>query len=229
MSTNNVIMPDDYKDIIYRITYRLLGKVAPYVPRAIKPNQITIAGFISALIGSALLYFVTSPAAYLYWVLFNFIWYLLDSLDGIHARLTQQTSEYGAFLDHALDNIYFIFMFTIFTVKFDLLHTLYIFILLLRITGAVMVFTVQFHTKRLYLNQFSVGFELFLMTTAMILSYYFPYFNPTHYTTNPILLHLIGALSLQEGFFMKSILLIYTVGVPITFILQFNFVKRELS
>ena len=109
MKTNNVVIPEDYKDLVYRLTYFFLGKIAHLVPRSIKPNQITMLSFTSALIGTALLYFVQTPAAYLYWILFNFIWYLLDAMDGIHARLTQQTSEFGAFLDHALDNIYFIF------------------------------------------------------------------------------------------------------------------------
>ena len=45
----------------------------------------------------------------------NFIWYILDALDGLHARLSHQTSEFGAFLDHFLDNLFFVVMFTVFT------------------------------------------------------------------------------------------------------------------
>lgn len=107
MSDVKIIMPDDYKDVIYRITYFLLGKVAHFIPRSITPNTLTITAFISALTGCLLLYLVQTPAAFLYWALFNFIWYMLDALDGIHARLTGQTSEFGAFLDHFLDNIFF--------------------------------------------------------------------------------------------------------------------------
>ena len=88
MSEESVIMPDDYEDVVYRFTYFLLGKIAHRIPRSITPNQITIAAFISALVGCALLYFIKSPVAYLWWVLFNFIWYILDALDGIHARLS---------------------------------------------------------------------------------------------------------------------------------------------
>jgi len=222
-------MPDDYKDLIYRITYPLLGKIAPLIPRSISPNYITVAAFISTLIAAALLLFVKSPAAFLYWALFNAIWYALDALDGIHARLTDQCSEYGAFLDHAFDNLSFIFTFTVFVIKFHLLYPFYIFILLLRFTAAIMVFTVQCHTKRLYLSKFSGGFEFLLMTLVMIASYFFPYFNPVHHTTNPTLLYWINMLSLQQGMFMKLVFLVYLVGVPSTFFLQFNFVKRELT
>lgn len=229
MTSKNVIIPEDYKDFIYRLTYFFVGKIAHYVPRSIKPNQITTAAFISAMIGTALLLLVPSPAAFLYWIVFNFVWYILDALDGIHARLTQQSSEYGAFLDHAFDNLYFIFMFTVFTVKFDLGHTFYIYAMIARVTAALMVFTVQFHTKRLYLGRFSGGFELFLFTTAMLLSYFFPNFNPENHTTNPWFLYLIHIFNLEYGLFMKLVLMIYAVGAPINFILQFRFVRKELA
>ncbi len=227
MSNNPVTMPSDYKDIIYRLTYPLIGKLAPAIPRSVTPNQITIAAFTSALIASALLYFIQSPAAFLWWALFNLVWYTLDALDGIHARLTNQCSEYGAFLDHALDNISFIFTFTVFVIRFDLLHPFYIFILLMRFTAATMVFAVQCHAKRLYLSKLSGGAELVMITLVMILSYLFPHFNPAYYTTNLTLLYWIDLLNLQQGAFMKVGSLIYLVGVPITFWLQFQFVKRE--
>ncbi len=229
MANSNTIIPDDYNDVIYRMTYPLLWKLVPYIPRGITPNQLTVAAFLSTLIAALLLYFVTSPVAYLYWALFNLLWYVLDSLDGMHARNTSQTSEYGAFLDHALDNISFVFMFTVFVIKFDLLHSLYIFIILLRFTAAVMVFTVQCHAKRLYLSKFSGGAEFVMMTMVMVLTYLFPHFNLATYTTNPLLLNIINLLNLQQGIFMKLVLLIYLFGVPSTFYLQFRFVKQETA
>lgn len=228
MSTKSVIIPEDYKDVVYRVTYFLLGKIAHLIPRSIKPNQITIAAFFSAMLGTALLYIVQTPMAYIYWMIFNFIWYVLDALDGIHARLSQQCSEYGAFLDHALDNMYFIFMFTVFAIKFDLTHILYIYILLLRVTAALMVFAVQLHTKRIYLCSISGGSELLLFSMAMFLTFLFPHLNLAEHTPNPFLLHIIDLLNLQKGLFLKLMLLIYAIGVPITFVLQFRFVKREL-
>ena len=229
MSDEQALMPEDYKDIIYRLTYFLLGKVAHYIPRSVSPNQITIVAFVSAMIACALLYFISSPMAYLYWAIFNFIWYVLDALDGIHARLTRQTSEYGAFLDHVLDNIFFLIMFTVFTIKFDLSHPLYVLALMTRITAAVMVFIVQVHTGKLYLSKLSGGLELLLMTTVMLLFYFFPYFDPSLYTSNAVFLHLIQVLDLQQGAFMKITLWIYLVGVPISFIFLFRFVKQEFA
>ena len=229
MTTKKVIIPDGYKDVIYRATYYLLGKIAHFVPRSIHPNQITIVAFLCALIGTALLYFIKTPVAYLYWTLFNFIWYILDALDGIHARLTEQTSEYGAFLDHALDNIYFIFMFAIFAAKFDLLHVFYIYVICLRITAALMVFVVQYHTKKYYLGSFTGGGEFLLFSLAMIFSYFFPHFNVAAYTTNVFLLNIIHFFNLQTGIFMKLTFFIYAVGVPFAMVSMFQFAKRELD
>lgn len=223
------VMPEDYEDLIYRVTYFFLGKVAHWIPRRVSPNQITVAAFVSALIGCLLLYVVPGPAGYLWWVAFNLLWYVLDALDGIHARLTGQCSELGGFLDHFFDTIYFIFMFAVFAVRFDLFAPLYIFILLLRTTAATSVFLVQVHTGRLVLGKFSGGFELLLMSSVMVLSYLYPHLDLTTAVSQPWLQTLAGALSLESGVFMKLTLLIYLVGVPINFVLQYRFVKKTLA
>lgn len=223
------LIPADYRDYIYRLTYYALSGVAPHIPKRISPNHISILAFIFAMIGTSLLFFVKTPAAYLYWVIFNFIWFLLDALDGMHARLTNQSSEYGAFLDHALDNIYFVFMLTAIAYKFNLTQILYIYIIILRVTASLMVFTVQAHTKRFYLGRFTGGLEFLLMTAAMLLTYFYPHANPLQWTTNSTLLSMINDLDLQQGVFMKLAFLPYFFGIPINIILQFRFVKMCLS
>ena len=228
MPTNNLV-PSDCNDYLYRATYFLLKPFVPFIPCSISPNTITLCAFLSAMVGTALLMIIPTPAAYLYWVLFNFIWFILDALDGLHARYTHQTSEYGAFLDHALDNIYFIFMFTVFAYRFDLLHMLYVYIIALRITASLMVYLVHSHTRHYILGRFTGGLEFLLMNAAMILSYYYPYINPTHLTQNHFLLQAIHFLDLQHGLFMKLALLVYFVGVPINVFLQFRFVRSVVT
>lgn len=228
-ASKNQIIPSDYHDYIYRFTYFLLSFVAPSIPKSITPNQITVLAFVFAMIGNACLLFMHTPSAYLFWVLFNFIWFLLDALDGMHARLSGQSSEFGAFLDHAMDNIYFLFMLTVFAAKFDLTHLLYVYIIILRVTAAVMVFTVQCHTGRLYLSKFSGGLEFILFSTAMILSYCFPETNPMHWTANAFLQHVINLLDLQNGTFMKCALLFYFVGAPLAIVQQFLFVRSQIN
>ncbi len=229
MTTKKLVIPDDYKDLVYRGMYYLLSYLAPLIPKSVKPNQITIVAFIFGLIGTALLYYVQTPAAYLYWILFNFLWFAFDALDGIHARLTHQTSEYGGFLDHALDNIYFVPMLLVFAIKFDLFYPFYLYVILARLTAAVMVFTVQCHTKRLYLSSLSGGLELPLFSVAMLFSYFYPHFNPALHTTNSFLLRVIDLLHLQSGMFMKLALIPHAIAIPITIFIQFRFVQKELK
>lgn len=120
-------------------------------------------------------------------------------------------------------------MFIVFVIKFDLSHPFYILILLMRFTAVVSVFLVQIHTDRLYLNKFSGGSEMLLMTTVMVLSYFLPHFDLANYTTHSILLHIIDALRLHTGVFMKLVLLVYFIGVPMTFIYQVRFVKQQVK
>ena len=227
MSNEGVIIPKEYKDLGWRLTYFLLGKVAHFIPRSIKPNQITVGAFMAALMACALLYFLKSPVGLLYWALFNFVWYILDALDGIHARLTQQTSEFGAFLDHFLDNISFIFTFTVFALYFDLLHPLYLFILLARFTAATTTFLVQMHTGKLPIGKFTGSSEAILMTAVMFLTYYFPGVDLSHYAHSTTLLYGVNALSLHQGVFMKLVLLFYAIAMPINFVAQWRFVKKN--
>jgi phosphatidylglycerophosphate synthase len=219
---------DEYNDIIYRYTYYALQSVAPRIPNAIHPNQITWLAFSCSMLSCAFLYFVHTPAAYLYWVLFNSLWYIFDALDGMHARISKQSSEFGGFLDHFCDNIFFIFMFTVFVTKFDLLYPFYIFIILARFTMCAVVFLVQNHTGKMYLPKVSGGGELLLMTAAMILSYFYPHLNLLQHIHNPAMLGIATWLQLDSGVFMKIVLIFYLIGLVPSFIKQYNFARKEL-
>jgi len=230
VTKNYVGMPpdDEYNDIIYRYTYYALQGVAPRIPKTIHPNQITWLAFVCSSLSCVFLYFVTTPAAYLWWILFNSLWYLFDALDGMHARITGQKSEFGGFLDHFLDNIFFILMFSVFVIKFDLLYPFYIFIILCRFTACTVIFLVQNHTGKMYLTKFSGGGELLFMTTVMVLTYFYPHFNLLKHIHNPILLHIAAWLHLNTGVFMKLILVCYLFGIIPNLFQQYYFTRRQL-
>lgn len=230
MGKEVVGMPTDaYHDVIYRFTYYMLQDIAKLIPASIRPNQITLVAFMFSLISCACLYFIKAPIAYLYWALFNFCWFIFDALDGMHARITGQSSEFGGFLDHYLDNIFFIFMFSVFILKFDLLYPFYIFIILCRFTLCAVVFIVQNHTGKMYLTRFSGGGEFLLMTLVMIFSYLYPHYNLMQHLSNPIALKIAVTLHLESGFFMKLVLIFYLIGMVPNFIQQYRFARRELS
>ncbi len=220
---------DEYHDVIYRYTYYALQSVAPKIPTSIHPNQITWSAFVCSMLSCAFLYFIHTPAAYLYWIVFNTLWYLFDALDGMHARISKQKSEFGGFLDHFCDNIFFIFMFGVFVIKFDLLYAFYIFIILGRFTLCTVVFLVQNHTGKMYLQKFSGGGELVIMTTVMLLSYFYPHFNLVSEMNHSIWQRIAAWLHLDSGVFMKLALICYLIGMVPSFIQQYRFAKRELQ
>ncbi len=227
MTASNNVIPEDYEDWLYRITYAGLGKIGPYIPNRIKPNTITLFSFISAMIACALLYFVQTPMAFMYWIIFNFAWYIFDALDGIHARLSIQTSEFGAFLDHFYDNVYFMVMFTVFVLKFGLYNPIYIYCIFARLTVATIVFIMQNHTGKHYISSNSAGLEFVQFNVAMFLTFLFPAFNPATYVSNLMMLKVIHAFSFEHYMFIKLTLLTYGIAVPFYFFHQIGYVKQN--
>jgi len=96
---NDEFLGESYMTIKY---YKpLFEKIQTYIPRSITPNTITIVNFL------LLVYFYNSD---LYknpkiFSLFLFIFWILDGIDGVHARATNQQSKLGEVLDHALDPV----------------------------------------------------------------------------------------------------------------------------
>src|SRR3989338_7301633 len=157
MNEKTTVVPSGYYDYVYRFMYFILLPLAPKIPARITPNQITVISFTAAMIGTILLAVIHTPVAFLYWMLFNFL-----------------------------------FMLTVFSIKFDLLFPLYIYILILRTTAATMVFLIQFHTGKMLRSRFSGGLEFMLFNIVMLLSYCYPHINPADLTANPFLLHWIN-------------------------------------
>lgn len=123
-------------------TFRAL--LPPYVAPLVRlltalgltPNQVTILGLLTAL-GSAYLVFSGE------FILALIIWWLsrlLDALDGIYARATNQTSDFGAFLDIQFDMLAYSAMVIAFALQFPELSLQWLVILfcyVLCIAGAL--------------------------------------------------------------------------------------------
>ena len=71
----------------------------------IKPNSITLLNFVLAL-SSLVLIFSAQNIYFVYGILIYFIFRILDFCDGNVARMTQQASFFGRFLDSTLDIFY---------------------------------------------------------------------------------------------------------------------------
>lgn len=85
----------------------LVDPLLPYIPARVHPNTITHLGHIANLLGTALLLWVGASSGWTFVVaaicLQIYLW--CDNADGSHARRTGQTSVYGEFLDHGLDQL----------------------------------------------------------------------------------------------------------------------------
>ena len=107
---NNEPIVEPNSQTYYKIYKPFFEKIESYIPASITPNMITITNFIliNILFFSKLYYnpFIFSLVIFLYWV--------LDNIDGIHARRTKQSSKIGETLDHCIDgytSVLFTFMF----------------------------------------------------------------------------------------------------------------------
>ncbi len=68
----------------------------------ITPNQVTLTSLLLRIF-AGLLFMQTTRGHLLLGALFYYLAYVLDCVDGLVARLTKKTSEFGRYLDHVTD------------------------------------------------------------------------------------------------------------------------------
>ena len=85
----------------------LIAPLIPHLPRTLDPNAITHAGHVLNLAGTVLLWVIgiDQPWACITAAIGLQAYLWCDNADGAHARATGQTSTYGEFLDHGLDQL----------------------------------------------------------------------------------------------------------------------------
>ena len=77
-----------------------------FFPAYVHPNLISLSGFLCCLYGYILtLRFAPNPLLILAVIALTLTYMNLDSIDGKHARRTNNSSPIGELFDHALDNI----------------------------------------------------------------------------------------------------------------------------
>lgn len=75
-------------------------------PDWVHPNFITLTGGVCCSISIYALHYSYNRYAFAFWTLYH----MMDNMDGKHARRTQQTSKWGAFLDHSVDGLVGVYM-----------------------------------------------------------------------------------------------------------------------
>ncbi|MEG4533974.1 CDP-alcohol phosphatidyltransferase family protein [Microcoleus sp. D2_18a_D3] len=108
MTTNEKmekVVPSLLEKKLEQLSYYLV----PIVPIGIKPNQITMAGFVAAITAGLSFYLASFNKIWLLVAILGITTHLiLDGLDGAVARQRSLTSKAGYFLDLFLDCIAFV-------------------------------------------------------------------------------------------------------------------------
>ena len=149
-----------------------LKKIATYIPSSVSPNTITLLNFILInILCISTIYknpAIFSGCLFLYWI--------IDTLDGIHAKNTNQITKFGGILDECID-VYSILLITYMLIHLYLPHFsnthLYKFIL-----GILYLVNIPFLLRKYSIFKFSgISFLrstdiLLLLTLLPILKYF---------------------------------------------------------
>lgn len=213
-------------DIIDGLTYPYLERLERHIPRSVTPNSITVAGFLLMVVGVATLIVVKHPIALLVFAVFSILSTTFDGLDGIHARRTGQTSKFGDFLDHFLDQLSgFLVLFGI-LVRFDLFTPLYVFICLSLTTINTVTFVFKSLSGYLYIGPMGPSTNVVLLALAFLLIFIFD--DPVLFSfhpSNPSILHAVDVLGVRTITIGKSVLLLTLLFVPGSFVFFYRLAR----
>jgi phosphatidylglycerophosphate synthase len=193
------------RDILDRLLYPLLAKFVAHIPHSVHPNWLTASAIVSACATALVFAFYPGPSAYLYCAVLLLCWIVLDSCDGIHARNTGQSSEFGAFLDHAGDAFGLFVLHLAFVYRLDIQSPVLIGVLLLRQAANGWVFLIQNYAGKLHLPTAGWSVEIYTIAALMVAKFWFP---DQTFSIGP----------LPEFDLIGNALLFYYIAVPVSLI-----------
>lgn len=100
----------------FRVKWReifalFLIPLAKKIPSYILPNHVTILSFLFILIAGTFIFFAKYEYFFFLWaVAFLLLFALADTLDGFLARIRNQLTKSGSFLDYTLDKLSYLFL-----------------------------------------------------------------------------------------------------------------------
>lgn len=178
------------------------------IPVAVKPNVLTLLGFLAVLLFGYFTILATPSftLGYLFAAMALLVYLIADNIDGMHARNTNQTSSLGGFLDQWLDGISFLIITMSLCSLMRFSHTGFL----------VILFLMALVNLILYLDQHQSG------------SFYKPAFGPNELLGSIILLYLLIFLFHQQIIYLyhltgmknTNIIVYITVVLSVAYILQ---------
>ena len=191
------------RDITDQLVYPLLSKLVVLLPRSVHPNTLTIGAIGIGFAAAAILTLSAQPYLLLVCAGLLVLWILLDSCDGIHARNTNQCSEFGGFLDHFGDAFGFFVLQAAIVYRFDLHEPLVFVAMLLRQALACWTYIIRIYAGQLFITRLGWSFEIYAYAALMVALYCFPDFRLQ-----------IGSLPGLD--LLGTVLLVYYIAVPFT-------------
>ncbi|MCG8333052.1 MAG: CDP-alcohol phosphatidyltransferase family protein [Proteobacteria bacterium] len=167
-------MKESNNDMIDVFLYPHYKKLVRFIPGKATPNQLTATGFLFGIAAALSLIVIPGNTRYLVCSLFLYLWSLFDSLDGIYARSKGHTTEFGAFLDHFLDAIVVLCLYSAILYAFDIQQIAFILALAFRLLMSVTTYILSSYIGVLHIPRIGPTCEQFLFIFFLIISYVFP-------------------------------------------------------
>jgi phosphatidylglycerophosphate synthase len=162
-----------------------LKKIAAYIPSSVSPNTITLLNFILInILCISTIYknpAIFSGSLFLYWI--------IDTLDGIHAKNTNQITKFGGILDQCID------VYSILLITYMLIH----------------LYLPHFSNTHLY--KFILGI-LYLVDIPFLLRKYSIFkFNGIRFLRSTDILLLLTLLPILKYFTVSQLFISYTLKI----------------
>ena len=194
---------------IYNPLLMLLEKLVIYIPSAITPNMITLLNFI-------LINVLCMFALYKNPVIFSlclFIYWIIDTLDGLHAKNSNQITKFGGILDESID-VYSILLITYMFIHLYLPHYstihLYKFILFILFLVDIPYLIHKYSSLPITRNNFLRTTDIILLLSIIPLFKYF--------TVSPLFINYLLKIFTFILFMYILILTIKLTLIPISII-----------
>lgn len=213
-------------DIADAFLYPRYERLARYIPSSITPNQLTLASFLFGVSASAVLIAVPGNIKFLFSSLFLYLWSLFDALDGIHARAHKKSSQFGAFLDHFVDAICVLCLYSSILYVFQIQQIVFILTLGFRLLMSITTFILSSYTNELFLPKIGPTCEQFLFIFFLVLSFIFPG-NVIGFDSRLLILHEISGMNGIS--IMGLAMFILFLITPLTVFEHFSIARKVLT
>ena len=201
-------------DVLLYPHYTVLAR---RIPRGVTPNQLTTLAGICGVLACACLLFAHSRVGLFLSAVLLYLYTAFDSLDGIHARATGQSSPLGYFYDHFLDSLVLVLLLFSVSVRFSLLTPFFLLLFLLRVMLNAVGFLTREVTGELHLPPLGPVFETICYCVAFLVLGLWPhsFVLPLPDATAPVVRDFLVRNGLMQWDVLKVFCLLYFAGIPL--------------